>query len=299
MRYGNKYIQSLFNLIITNENGAWKNGVCLIKLDRFLESTHGNEFIKGNTSLYGKYLEQLKQYPCLFLYEKDTVDHYNLPTMGYLGLIKECFIENDKIVIHYETSDELSKEDILTLQDGLQIGLRGYGFNRTHWAVKNGNIYNIIDSRRPMLENQNIGARPKVFLSYSWEFSETKDKVRKLATVLKDEGIEVIYDETHVRPGQSLNFFMERIDRDNHNKVFIFCDSSYLEKTKFRSGGVGKEAQLLSDYVYNNPEQTKVVPLFVDNNTCLPSFLKGVFALHLSFENWSNDIEDILYDIFR
>lgn len=295
----NKFKQPYFNLLIDNDPETWENGVTTIDRSRFLESTYGNKFENNNSTLHGAYLEELIQYPCLFLYEELSVTNNNIPIMGYIGHISSFHINHKSITINFKTEVSLSMKDIFTIEKSLQINSRGYGLNRSHWAVKNGNIYDIIESYRHLLENQNIRTKPKVFFSYSWDSSETKNMVGALAVDLRDNGVEVIYDKSHLRPGQSLNYFMEHIDRDDFDKVYIFCDKSYLHKAKNRLGGVGKEVQLLSNYVYNHPGQTKVFPLFIEDNYNAPSFLNDTFGLNLHQQNWVNDVEIILNDIFN
>lgn len=298
MMPANQYTQTYFNLIIDSRSEAWESGVHTIDRDRFLESTYGNKYESVDPSLHGKILEELIQYPCLFLYEEQTVRRENISSMGYIGIITYYNINSSSITINYVTKDELSMEDILTIKDSLQINRKGFGLNRSHWSVKDGNIFNIIESYRPLLQNKSIATKPRVFFSYSWDKAETKEKVDKLESTLSNQGIEVIYDKNSLRPGHSLNYFMECIRRDKFDKIYIFCDSSYIDKANNRTGGVGKEVVLLSEYVYNHPIQTKVIPIFIEENVSPPFFLTDTYHLNLHHSNWNNDVDKILEDIF-
>tara|TARA_R110002126_G_scaffold201285_12_gene348963 strand:- start:1360 stop:1545 length:186 start_codon:yes stop_codon:yes gene_type:complete len=49
---------------------------------------------------------------------------------------------------------------------------------------------------------------PTVFISYSWDNDEHKDRVRELAESLILNRVNVIRDIWHVTPGESLSHFM-------------------------------------------------------------------------------------------
>lgn len=48
---------------------------------------------------------------------------------------------------------------------------------------------------------------PKVFISYSHDSEEHKNWVLKLATHLRDHGVDVVLDQWNVRLGDDLPFF--------------------------------------------------------------------------------------------
>ena len=116
-------------------------------------------------------------------------------------------------------------------------------------------------------------AAPKVFISYSWSTPEHEQLVLDLATQLREAGIDAILDKWDLREGEDADKFMERMVADSEvNKVLIICDCKYAEKSNKRQGGVGTEAQIISQKVYEQQDEHKfVVASFeLDENTGKP-----------------------------
>lgn len=291
---------SHFNLIVSADPSAWEGNVATFSRDRFLEFTYGNKFEKRNSYEHSKYLKEIKEYPCLFLYEEQSVKRDNLSVMGYIGYIKQPVISNVNIIFDIEKLDSLSLHDVEVMSSALQVERTHYGeLNRTHWAVKNINLFEVIERYRPYLENQTLVTRPKVFFSYSWEEDYTSQVVEDLYDILIDHGIDVTYDKRHLKPGHNMSYFMESVQRDNFTKIYVFCDNSYIKKANGLSAGVGVETNLLKGYVNNHPYQTKVIPISIDGSFNVPIFLDGTKGFDLSPSNWKNGVDKIILDIFN
>ncbi len=128
--------------------------------------------------------------------------------------------------------------------------------------------------------------RPKIFISYSHTSREHIDKVIEIAEDLRADGIEVIIDKWHLKEGDDIHAFMERMVSDpTISRVFIICDRGYAEKADRRSGGVGTEAQIISPELYSRMEQSRFIPIVttVDESgrPHLPVFLRN--RLYLDF----------------
>lgn len=146
--------------------------------------------------------------------------------------------------------------------------------------------------------------KPKVFISYSWAGEDYEKKIYKLCTALKQNGIEVIYDKWALKPGNDINHYMENsvIDKDITN-VLILLDPSYAEKANNRSGGVGKETQIISEKVYNQVEQRKFIPVIMqrdkDGNIEKPAYLSSIFHVDLSDdEQYEDNLKDLIRSLF-
>jgi hypothetical protein len=128
---------------------------------------------------------------------------------------------------------------------------------------------------------------PKAFLSYSWSSPEHVARVVELAEHLKHDGVRVVFDRWHLKPGQDVNMFMERSVNDPEvSRVLVLCDPTYVAKANDRSGGVGAETLIISPSVYREAEQEKFVPVLMqrgpDGQTCVPTYLDGRFFVDLS-----------------
>jgi hypothetical protein len=131
---------------------------------------------------------------------------------------------------------------------------------------------------------------PKTFMSYSWTSPEHEAWVLKLATELREVGVDVILDKWDLKEGHDAIAFMEKIVTDPEiKKVILVCDLKYAEKTDTRAGGVGTEAQIISPAIYAKSGQDKFVAVAAelgpDGKPFLPTYYKGRIYIDLSSED--------------
>ena len=123
----------------------------------------------------------------------------------------------------------------------------------------------------------------KAFMSYSWDDDQHKAWVAKLATNLRNDGVETILDQWHAVPGDQLPEFMERQIRDN-DYVLIICTPNYRLKSDGRKGGVGYEGDIMTAEVHNQRNHRKFIPILARGTweDAAPSWLKGKYYIDLS-----------------
>jgi hypothetical protein len=116
----------------------------------------------------------------------------------------------------------------------------------------------------------------QVFISYSWDGLARGEWVNVFAEQLRRDGIGVVTDTTHVRPGTELPHFMEASVRDS-DFVLVICTEKYKLRADRRDGGVGYETRLLSAEVFAFGRRDKVIPVLrgVDWQSSAPSYLLG------------------------
>ena len=117
----------------------------------------------------------------------------------------------------------------------------------------------------------------KAFVSYSWSNAEHKEWVLRLATELRESGVDILLDKWHLKEGHEANAFMEKMVSDKGiAKVIIVSDSTYAEKSNARKGGAGTEAQIISKELYEQQDQDKFVAVVrekdEDGKPCLPAY---------------------------
>lgn len=120
---------------------------------------------------------------------------------------------------------------------------------------------------------------PRAFISYAWGDKAHEARVLQLAAALRTEaGVDVVLDSWDLRAGQDMTVFMERVVGDpSITNVLLLLDANYVRKADARHGGVGIETQLLAQFVYGDPQQTRVVPLLFNTGegwTGVPHYLK-------------------------
>lgn len=134
--------------------------------------------------------------------------------------------------------------------------------------------------------------KPKVFISYSWGNAVTVQRVEAVADYLDGNGIWVEMDR-YQEPGSNLYRFMEQMVRDpSIDKVFCFCDRSYMQKAEAGQGGVGTEAAIITPEVYEQVKGNKdaerhryiAVALETDENGqfYLPVMFRSLFVVPMT-----------------
>ncbi len=89
-----------------------------------------------------------------------------------------------------------------------------------------------------------------------------------LVTELRQEGVDVILDKWDLKEGHDVITFMEKMVSDPEiRKVAIICDRLYVEKkADKRSGGVGKETQIITPEIYEKADQGKFVAIIAEKD---------------------------------
>ena len=98
--------------------------------------------------------------------------------------------------------------------------------------------------------------------------------------LISEGGIDIVIDDYDLKEGQDVNVFMERLKHDESlHFCLILSDSAYAKKANDRKKGVGTEAQIISKEIYDSVDQTRFVPVVMENDDqgkpCLPTFLQS------------------------
>lgn len=140
---------------------------------------------------------------------------------------------------------------------------------------------------------------PIVFISYSHDSEEHKNWVKKLATLLRSHGIDVILDQWDLHIGQDLRFFMEH-GVTKSKMVLCICSENYVYKANSGIGGTGYENMIISRDLLQNVNLDYIIPIIRNNATdqktpvCLGTKLYIDFSDDtLFFENYRTLLERI------
>lgn len=111
--------------------------------------------------------------------------------------------------------------------------------------------------------------RPKVFISYCWDYPLTVERVHGLADFLDAQGVHLEMDR-YQPPGSNLYRFMQLMVEDRSiDKVFCFIDRAYHRKSLLGEGGVGTEVTILTPEVYAHAAKgdlttARIVPILFE-----------------------------------
>ena len=105
--------------------------------------------------------------------------------------------------------------------------------------------------------------QPRVFLSYSHDSEEHKNWVLNLATRLRENGVNVILDQWHLKLGDDIPTFMEN-ELNKADYILAVCSNNYAEKISNRKGGVAYEKQILTAELMKNSGNDNIIPIIRD-----------------------------------
>lgn len=273
----------MLNLLITSDSSAWTKTPAFMQPERCLTEYIFPELKEKYSDLSNKSIDELKNIPCLFAYEKmHKLD-------AYIGYITNIDLYQKGIRIDYKlTGQVIAFDDLMQMTDLLDMST--WEWNRTHWTLKKTNIKDL----EPYFKERNAD-KPKVFISYSWNPPSNQQNVFELIQKLELDGINVVYDIKDLYPGQDMNYFMENVlTSDAIDAVIIVCNQDYAEKANKRSGGVGYESELILTEIRNKPLQTKYIPVVIEHDLNgelpLPNFLKSRLCVDLSKDTGYGDL---------
>lgn len=124
----------------------------------------------------------------------------------------------------------------------------------------------------------------RVFISYSWDDDQHKAWVLWLAESLIQDGIDVVLDRYELRPGKSIQQFIEPAI-DQADKIIVIFTPNYKIKAENRKGGVGYEYSILNQALYERQDKSNIIPILRSGNTkeSIPIFMRQY--IHIDFSN--------------
>lgn len=142
---------------------------------------------------------------------------------------------------------------------------------------------------------------PKVFVSYAHESPAHKQWVLKLATDLRDNGVNAILDVWECTFGVDLLSFMERGIAES-SRVLLICTPTYKSKSDARATGVAYERLVVTGELARNIDTNKFICALRlgDAADLIPHYASS--RLYADFRNdpeYHDRLEDLLRDIYR
>lgn len=139
----------MYNLLISGNDEAWENLDYEIESSRFLEYTN-KDIADAFSTLTTENIESLKKLPCIFAYEGDEKPY----RVGQLTEIKN---RGRYIYIKYKFYDDIAPIEFNEISlISRALDLRNWETNRTHWAIKDGNLFEILEERGLLGESKSL-----------------------------------------------------------------------------------------------------------------------------------------------
>tara|TARA_Y100001937_G_scaffold14486_1_gene19553 strand:+ start:802 stop:1683 length:882 start_codon:yes stop_codon:yes gene_type:complete len=223
----------VYNLLVTAAEGAWDISAYEYDRTRFLE--HTTDSLKAKfSSLDANALEELKSLPTLFTYEGDD----EVVQVGYIRRIKE---RGRSILVEYEFDDSIPAFNFSKLKPLLtKLDIGRWEMSRTHWAVKDEDLFELLASEGLVDESYVAEGRPpgrveemrfRVALSFP---GEKRDYVAAVAAEVKKRlGRDAVFydkDFTAQLARPNLDTLLQRIYLNNSDLVVVFLCAEYERK---------------------------------------------------------------------
>ncbi|MFM9943645.1 MAG: toll/interleukin-1 receptor domain-containing protein, partial [Bacteroidia bacterium] len=206
-------------------------------------------------------------------------------------------------IFYYDILLELKEETKLKVVHRLLEILKPFQFEKV------GKIEELLGKKKstmetvplPVLKKEQLD-NPVVFISYSWDNEVHKQWILNLAERLSSNGIEVILDRYHLRPGKSLPHFVESSIKDADRIIIIFTPNYKLKADK-RDGGVGYEYSIMNAELYKNQTSNeKIIPMLRSGGLeeSIPTFMQQFIHIDIrNNENFETSYNDLLREIYN
>ena len=205
----------------------------------------------GIADEYREDLSKRKDLPCLFSYE-------GFEGYGRVGKLQSVREDTRVVVIEYQLDDAFPQIPIFSEATYSRFGCSDSEYNRTHWAVKNIDLYKVVaeiygekipDANPPLVSasareriwgSSNAG-HPCLFISHK---AAHRGKVAKLAKTLNTRNISTFVAHHDVQPTREWrNEILNALNTMTHFVALLtdgFHESSWTNQEVGYSFGLGK-----------------------------------------------------------
>ncbi|HEV7676316.1 MAG TPA: tetratricopeptide repeat protein [Candidatus Angelobacter sp.] len=142
------------------------------------------------------------------------------------------------------------------------------------------------------MQDSSAAAPPKIFISYSHDSDEHKDRVLELSNRFRQDGVDATIDQYEVSPPEGWPKWMERQIRES-DFVLIVCTEVYLKRTEGREEpgkghGVIWESVLTYQQIYDaGSRNERFVPVLLEGGELshIPAPLKSATSYECATED--------------
>lgn len=212
----------MYNLLVTARRGAWDEPFYEFDKSRFLEYTT-ESVAEAFKSLSPSLIDILKGYPCIFAYEGERQDL----RIGKLTSVKE---RGRKLLIEFELDQNIPPipfSDIEPIAPLLDI--RDWEINRTHWAVKDEDLFGRLIAAGLLNERQTQRVekqeKPPTKRSIAPKVSTVQGFIGKVLSSERETGSEVFYRGHSNKSKYKLEPSLFRRDDDGN---YLYLENEHI-----------------------------------------------------------------------
>ncbi len=180
----------MYNLLVTAKRGAWDEPFYEFDKSRFLEYTT-ESVAEAFKSLTPNLIDILRGYPCIFAYEGEDQDL----RIGKLTSVKE---RGRKLFIEFELDQNIPPIPFVEIEPiAPLLDIRDWEINRTHWAVKDEDLFGRLVTAGLLNEGQAQGAekqeKPPTKRSTAPKVATVQGFIGKVLSSERESSSEVFY----------------------------------------------------------------------------------------------------------
>jgi len=212
----------MYNLLVTAMDGAWEKGSYEYDKSRFLEYTN-DDIASVLKELSKSHIKNLKSYPCLFVYEGEDSD----VRIGYLTAIKE---RGRNLLIEFEFQQDIDPIPFKQIQPiAPLLDIRGWEMNRTHWAVKDEDLFKRLRDREILEPDKQTKTtkqeRPTTEKTTNPNVRKVQGFIGKVLGLDQTDGYEVFYRGHSNKKKYKLEPSLFRKDEDGN---YLYKDNEHI-----------------------------------------------------------------------
>ena len=129
----------MYHLLVKCGEDSWAKSPATMPRSRFLEYSDDETRLRFS-EFNEERIEELKEFPALFMCEGEES-----PT--FLGKILNLRFRGNEIVIHFERIQDVPDFPEGAIQsNSLALDIHDFEFYRTHWAIKNEDLYGVLST---------------------------------------------------------------------------------------------------------------------------------------------------------
>jgi len=224
----------MYNLFISFDENSWEGTPFEIDLSRCAEYTD-KELAEKYQDLTDNAVREIKRFPCIFGYEEP------LKKNPKFGLIRSVTRRKSRVLVVYEIIELdlfLRHEDLAEL--AFKLDIIGRELNRTHWAIKDINLAEVLYSKGIILPQGIVrDTKSADITKHHFEVAlsfpgDEREFVKSIAMYLERQigPNSYFYDNNYksqlARP--SLDILLQQIYRDRSKLIVVFLGEKYQEK---------------------------------------------------------------------
>lgn len=212
----------MYNLLVTARSGAWDQPFYEFDKSRFLEYTT-ESIAEAFKSLTPSLIETLKGYPCLFAYEGDEEDL----RIGRFTSIKE---RGRNLLIEFEFDQNIPPIPFDAIKPiAPLLDIRDWEMNRTHWAVKDENLFERLMTAGVLNQGQTgepaKQEKPPVKRSTNPKVTTVQGFIGKVLSSDRETGSEVFYRGHSNKSKYKLEPSLFRKDDDGN---YLYLENEHI-----------------------------------------------------------------------